>query len=741
MAPQTASETASQPESGPESGPGPALQCWRLDTPGQTLAFASWEGRLPGVVYWGAPLPASEDLEALARSQIRPLGKGTLDQVAELSICPEEGRAFPGQPGLRLRDGRGRPLVTQFRLEAAEAGEGKLRFRALDRRSGLCYLAQFEAAPEDDVLRAWARIEGQGELDLDWLAAPVLPLPQDAPDFIDYVGRWSRELGEERVAFARGVHLRESRRGRPGHDHFPGIVVPRPGTTATEGAAYGTHFGWSGGHRMIVEELPDGRRLLQFGLSCRRDAQDAEGQGGFESGVIHFSHAKGGLSGLAQAFQSHVRRRIVGFPEAAGPRPVHFNCWEAVYFDHDLEVLKDLAVRAAALGAERFVLDDGWFGRRDDATSGLGDWQADPRKYPEGLDPLIDHVEGLGMSFGLWVEPEMVSLDSDLARAHPDWILAPEGYAQVSGRGQQVLDLANPAVAEHLFARLDALLSAHRIGYLKWDHNRDVTLALDAEGRDLTDRLTRALYRLIDRLRARHPRVEIESCASGGARLDYGMLARCARAWLSDSNDARERWRMQLAAMTFLPPEVVGSHVGPRRCHTSGRILPMAFRAAVALTGHMGLELDLRELTEEEEATLRRAIAFYKESRAFLHRAREYRLAPDDPEASARMSVDGEGERFLLFAATLAVSRAEATAPLRLAGLDPERRYRVRLRNPEVPETAATRHFPSPLLTASGLCLSGAALMQSGLVLPLAFPDTLWILEGRAEGAGEGAAR
>ena len=716
----------------------PGVRLWRLDTPGQTLAFASWGGHLPGVVYWGAPLPAAEDLAALARSQIRPLAPGTLDQVAALSICPEEGRGFPGQPGLRLRDGRGRPLATQFMLEAVAAGDGAIRFDARDRIRGLRYRAHFEAPAGGEVLRAWATIEGEGDLKLDWLAAPVLPLPQDAPDFTDYVGRWSREFGEERVGFARGVHLRESRRGRPGHDHFPALVVPRPGATATAGAVHGVHFGWSGGHRMIVEALPDGRRQLQFGMSCSRDARDAEERGGFESGVIHFACAGGGLSGLAQAFQSHVRRQVVRFPEASGPRPVHYNCWEAVYFDHELGVLKDLAARAAGLGAERFVLDDGWFGKRDDATSGLGDWRVDPRKYPEGLGPLIDHVEGLGMTFGLWVEPEMVSLDSDLARAHPDWVLAPAGYEQISGRGQQVLDLASPAVAEHLFEALDALLSTQRIDYLKWDHNRDVTLAFDAEGRDLTYRRTRALYRLIDRLRARHPGVEIEACAAGGARLDYGMLARCTRVWLSDSNDARERWRIQGAAATFLPPEVVGSHVGPRRCHTSGRVLPMAFRAAVALTGHMGLELDLRELTEEEAAELRRAIAFYKENRAFLHAARAYRLESPSHETSARMSVGESATRFLLFAASLEVSRAEATAPLRLAGLDPERRYRVRLRNPEPLEGSPTRHFPSPLLADAGLVLSGAALMQSGLVLPLAFPDTIWILEGQAEPAAEG---
>lgn len=714
--------------------------CWRLDSDGQTLVLAAHDGRLPGVIYWGPPLPDQEDLVALALSQLRPLGPGTLDGIAALSICPEEGRGFPGQPGLRLRDQTGRPLPTQFRLVETQAEPHRLTFEAVDTRDDrLSYRACFEApADGGQVLRTWAVVDGAARV--DWLAAPVVTLPERAPDFIDYVGRWSQELGEERVAFRRGVHLRESRRGRPGHDHFPGLVVPLPGATATEGGHYGAHFGWSGGHRMLVEALPDGRRQLQFGIAEPRDREDRDAAaGGFESGVLHLAYAGGGLSGLAQAFQDHVRRRVLPRREAPPARPVHFNCWEAVYFDHDLAVLKDLAARAADLGAERFVLDDGWFGRRDDDGTSLGDWSVDRRKYPDGLSPLVEHVESLGMSFGLWVEPEMVSLDSDLARAHPDWVLAPQGYEPVTGRNQHLLDLANPAVVDHLFESLDRLLSEQRIACLKWDMNRDVALPLDDEGRDRGYRRVRALYGLIDRLRDKHADVEIESCASGGARADYGMLARSERVWLSDSNDARERWRMQRAAMTFLPPEIVGSHVGPRRCHTSGRVLPMAFRAAVAMTGHMGFEMDLRELTPEEAAALRAATAFYKAERGFLHSARQFRLEAADDETLAQMSVDAEATRFLLFAAQMSVARAESSQPLRLAGLEPGKRYRVRLCKSVSAESAPTKSFPSPLLEKAGLSLSGAALMQSGLILPLAFPDSLWILEGCAETGGRKA--
>ncbi|MGN6469556.1 MAG: alpha-galactosidase, partial [Rhizobiaceae bacterium] len=392
-----------------------------------------------------------------------------------------------------------------------------------------------------------------------------------------------------------------------------------------------------------------------------------------------------------------------------------------------------LAERAARIGAERFVLDDGWFGKRDDDTTSLGDWHVDRRKYPDGLAPLIQHVEGLGMRFGLWVEPEMVNLDSELARAHPDWIILPAGREPITGRGQHVLDLTNAAVTDHLFERLDALLSEYRIDYLKWDMNRDLTLAVDRDGMSLLRRQVHAVYALIDRLGAAHASVEIESCASGGARIDYGILKRTHRVWLSDSNDAHERWKMQNAAMQFLPPEIVGSHVGPRHCHTSGQELSMAFRAAVAMTGHMGFEMDLRELTDEEEATLARYTRLYKENRGWMHCGSQHRLQPPRPEILAQMFVSETKDRFLVFSATMAVPQSETTGPLRLAGLDESGQYRLRLLNGEEISRRATRWFASPLAAPERLALSGGALMRSGIVLPLAFPDTMCLVEGIRE--------
>ena len=362
------------------------------------------------------------------------------------------------------------------------------------------------------------------------------------------------------------------------------------------------------------------------------------------------------------------------------------------------------------------MLDDGWFGRRDDDTTSLGDWTIDRRKWPDGLDPLIDRVEALGMRFGLWVEPEMVNPDSDLYRAHPDWVLGPAD--QVQGRHQMVLNMAREELRNHLYERLSTLLSGGRIDYLKWDHNRLLPL-LDAAQ-------TRGVYALLDRLRADFPQVEIESCASGGGRIDTGILARTHRVWLSDSNDALERLRIQHDAALFLPPSVTGSHVGPRHCHTSGRVLPMSCRARVAAQRHLGFEMDLRELTEDEARLLSEVTAWWKAGRGWRMSADVLRL-DTAPEVTAEMQLASEGDRFTLFVGVSESSAQSLPRPVRLAGLDPRAMYRVTLTNPG----DAPKQSRGPVALRDGpLTLSGAALMRQGLTLPWAWPATMWVIEG-----------
>ncbi|MEO1641049.1 MAG: alpha-galactosidase, partial [Pseudomonadota bacterium] len=432
---------------------------------------------------------------------------------------------------------------------------------------------------------------------------------------------------------------------------------------------------------------------------------------------LYITYSSDGLNGCAVAFQRHLRDEIVTWTHPDRPRPVHYNCWEAVYFDHNLDKLKDIASRAADLGAERFVLDDGWFGQRDDDTTSLSDWEVDPRKYPEGLDPLIAHVHSLGMTFGIWFEPEMINEDSDIHRANPHWVLGSED--QTLGRQQKALNMALKEVRDYLYDRMSAILRDHQIEYIKWDHNRVLPMPDAAQ--------TRGSYRLIDRLRADFPHVEIESCASGGGRIDFGIMERTQRVWLSDSNDALERLRIQHDAALFLPLSVTGSHVGPRQCHTSGRTLDISFRAWVAAQRHMGFEMDPRELDETEAAVLREVTSWWKFNRDWLQRADILRLDTADPAVLAEMQLAREKDRFVLFAGKAATSAQIAPRPLRLTGLDPDAMYRIVLANRNSLHRLSRG---TTALKTDDLELSGAYLMRYGVTLPWSFPERMWVVEG-----------
>lgn len=689
------------------------MRTWRLDDGRQTLVLAARDDRLPEAVYWGPPLPDAEDLETLAAAARGDLTGGMLDALAPLSILPDPAEAFQGQPGLVLAAADGAPLAPRFRLQDASGDTRALELVYADPTLGLVYRARLATGPEG-LLELSAELVSETAVRPGWLAAPVLPAPQLGNEIIDVSGRWLGELQLNRVPWTPGMRLREARSGRSGHEHFPGAFFPVRGATNVAGEVYAFHYGWSGGHRMIAEELPDGRRQVQFGHVAGSERAPATR---FETATLFAAFSDEGLNGAAVRFQRRVRDRLIPRPGRARPRPVHYNCWEAVYFGHDLAALTDIAARAGALGAERFVLDDGWFGRRDDDTSSLGDWTVDRRKWPQGLAPLIERVHALGMSFGLWVEPEMVNPDSDLFRAHPDWALGPAD--QVLGRGQLCLDLGRAEVRDHLFAVLAALLAEYPIDYLKWDHNRLPPFPDAAQ--------TRGVYALLDRLAAAHPSVEIETCASGGGRIDFGILARTGRVWLSDSNDALERLRIQHDAALFLPAAVTGSHVGPRRCHSSGRNLAMSFRARVAAQRQMGFEMDLRELDEAEAATLAAVTAWWRANRAWTMAADILRLDSPDPAVTAELQLARDGSRFVVFAGQSATSAQILPRPLRLTGLDPQARYRVALLNPE--DAPPQSRGPNALKTGP-LTLSGQALMRRGVTLPLAWPATMWMLEG-----------
>jgi alpha-galactosidase len=688
----------------------PALPAFaRLDGGAATLVLGFGKG-VPEWLYWGPRLSAATTPEMLATLLSRGEAPASPAVPVPLALTPQAGDGWAGRPGLMAhRDGLG--WASCARVEAVEQSPGQLRIISRDAANGLLLVHDL-ALDAQGVLIATTTLTNTGEtpLAVEALAAPVLPVAEALTDIIAFEGRWALEFQTRRFARGPGSHVRENRRGRTSHDAFPGLMLAEAAATETAGAAMGVHLGWSGNHRLAVESFNDGRALVMAeGLLLPGEARLQPGES-ISSPALYAAVSTQGLNGLSKAFHCHLRARPEHARLRSKPRPVHYNSWEAVYFDHDPAVMLDLASRAAALGIERFVLDDGWFkGRRSD-RAGLGDWQVDTGVYPEGLAPLIAHVRGLGLEFGLWIEPEMVNPDSELYRAHPDWVLATPPAPQLGFRHQLVLDFGRAEVREHLYAAIDTLLQAHPIAYLKWDMNRDLSHPGGADGRAGARAHVLGVYEVLDRLRAAHPEVEIESCASGGGRADYGILARTDRIWTSDSNDALDRVAIQRGFSHFFPPELMGAHVGPETCHITGRRLSMGLRVATALFGHMGVECDLRALTSAEAGDLAAGIALYKAERALLHHADLVRL--DSPASSSGVMItDPARQTALLSWTALAGSRDSEGARLRPSGLVPEAVYE------------ATLLWP-PRLRADLPAATGEALGLVGLDLPRLRPGT-----------------
>ncbi|MEY3235042.1 MAG: hypothetical protein RL230_2313, partial [Pseudomonadota bacterium] len=558
------------------------------------------------------------------------------------------------------------------------------------------------------------------------------PIANHMSELIGFTGRWALEFKRERIKRFAGTYLRESRRGRTSHDGLPAIILCADTTDEVQGEAYGLHLGWSGNHRIRVDSLHDGRVFAGLGALLGPGEIRLEKGQTFHAPTIHAAYSREGLSDLSQRFHAHVRSQILRPQTRAKARPVHYNTWEAVFFDHDLDRLKAIADRAAAVGVERFVLDDGWFGSRRDDTSGLGDWYVSKDVYPNGLKPLIDYVTGLGMEMGIWFEPEMVNPDSDLYRAHPDWVLGLAHVEQVPFRNQLVLDISRPEVSDYLFERIDAVLRDHDIIYVKWDMNRDISHPGDHQGYQRSHAQVHALYALLERLRVAHPSVEFESCASGGARADYGVLSYTDRIWTSDSNDALDRQDIQRGASFFFPLEVLGAHVGPRRCHITGRTLSMAMRAGTALIGHMGLELNLLEESETELATLKEAIACHKAHRDLLHTGNLVRLQTSDELMG--MGVIAQDQTEALYSIAIMRSQVQRLLPRVLFyGLDPDRSYLVQLVWPgKFRSWSAGSSVEALNLTGAGYVMTGRLLQEVGLGLPLTAPEQVLIFHLRA---------
>jgi len=710
-----------------------------LSAEGVALWLVLREDRLPEVVHWGAALPHGDaDVAAAVLGIEPPSSDGGMDVPVRVSVLPESGTGFLGRPGVEgQRDGcdwSPHWRTDSVRVDGVElvdnhdGGPGDVVVTAHDFDAGLGLQLEIELTPSG-LVRTRATVTNLRDDPYQLNAVtPRLPVPPRAAEILDFAGHWGTERTPQRLPFAMGAHVREGRRGRTGFESATVLHAGEPGFGFRSGDVWGVHVGWSGNTVHVAERVANGRWIGGGELLMPGEVRLAP-DGSYTTPWLYGSYGHG-LDELSHRFHAFLRARE-GYPRS--PRPVTLNSWEATYFDHDLEQLFRLVDLGAQVGVERFVLDDGWFGSRRDDTRGLGDWFVSPEVYPQGLHPLVERVRGHGMQFGLWVEPEMVNLDSDVARAHPDWVLQVPGRLPPATRQQYVLDLTNPACFDYLRTSLIALLDEYEIAYLKWDHNRDLVDAGSPanRGRPAVHEQTLATYRLMSALKEHQPGLEIESCSSGGARADLGVMEICDRIWVSDDTDAQERVRIQRWTMSLLPPELLGCHVGSSPSHQTGRQHSLAFRAATALIGHMGVEWDLRSIPEAQLAELKGWFALYNGIRSLLHTGVLVRGDEEGLWLTGVVSPDRARAAYVLSATS--VSTMELTfGRVRLAGLDPSKHYAVRpvvVDGPSAAPSLKAPWFGDPQGTEfTGTSASGAWLTTEGLALPAMWPESPIVL-------------
>lgn len=677
------------------------------------------------IVYWGCKLAQSP--ESSLKSILRAVPNGRLDLDTPLSLSPEQGRGLFSSPGLEgHREGQNWSPV--FHLQHIETNTNGVFLRLRDTIAQLDLTIEMQLDANTDVLQIRHTVTNRHATayTLNRLAI-TLPLPAHADELLAFHGRWVHEFQPHRIHLPHGGYQHENRRGRTSHEYFPGLMQGAKGFSEQQGEVWGFHFGWSGNHRIRSDVKTDGRRFMQAEPLLYAGEIILQQDESFSTPWLYATYSETGLNGMSHSFQQFIRQQILSFPEVKA-RPVHLNTWEGIYFDHDPHYIMQMATEAAALGVERFIIDDGWFKGRHNDLAALGDWYLDQDKYPDGLEPVVEHVKQLGMEFGIWVEPEMVNPDSDLYRAHPDWLLAVDGYQQPTGRFQYVLDLQNPAVFEYLLERMDSLLSTYDISYVKWDMNREVVqpghLGQAAQHKQVIE-----VYRLFDLLGERHPTVEFESCASGGGRIDFEVLKRTHRFWTSDNNDALERQQIQRGMSYFFPPEVMGAHIGGSTCHCTRRKHSISFRGLTALFGHMGVELDpVKESTEEKEG-FTKYIALHKQLRPLLHHGRTYRIDHHDTSLNIVGVVSENQQEAIYICSQLAMPTCSLSGNVRFDGLLPDAQYKISILDQPASLKSGGLMKQLPPWMASETIVYGEWLMKAGLAMPVLDPESALLLK------------
>ncbi|TLS51206.1 alpha-galactosidase [Paenibacillus antri] len=682
---------------------------FHLQSKDSSYIFRIAKEAYPSHVYWGPKLDAARfrgRVEATERCSFHPNFIAE-DRTFAFDTLPQEypsyGTGDYREPAVHVAFPNG-TTVTDLRYESHAITAGKpalpglpatyveddaeaetLELRLRDAVSGLVVVLQYSVFAGFDAIARSARFENEG-------AAPVVlqralsasvDFASDDFDVLQLSGAWTRERYPHRRPLAPGILRVDSKRGSSSHQQNPFLALLAKDATERRGEVYGFSLVYSGSFVAQAEAEQFGTSRVGIGIQPFDFSWKLEPGETFQTPEAVLVRSSEGLGGMSRTYHKLYRTRLCRGIFRDKARPILVNNWEATYFDFNAEKIKRIAAAGQELGIELFVLDDGWFGRRDSDNSSLGDWVPDKRKLPEGLDALARDITATGMEFGLWFEPEMVSPDSDLYRAHPDWCLHVPDRSRTMGRQQLILDLSRRDVCDYIVESVSAILESAPITYVKWDMNRNMTeigsaLLPPDRQRETAHRYMLGLYDALERITSRFPHILFESCSGGGGRFDPGMLYYMPQTWTSDDTDAVERLKIQYGTSIVYPASAMGAHVSAVPNHQVHRSTPIEMRGHVAMSGNFGYELDLTKFSEDEKDAVRGQVAQYKALRELIQFGDFYRLkSPFEGNETAWMFVSSDrNEAFAAFFRVLAAPNA----PLRrltLQGLDPRKAYRL----------------------------------------------------------------
>jgi len=685
---------------------------WLLQAGEQSYAFGVNERGELQSLFWGGRLQGIADVaEAKSLPERASFDLSTTTTPQEY---PGWGAGLYTEPALKVTFSNGnRDLVLHYVSHKIEGDELQVLVR--DISEPIFVELHYRVYPDQGIIARWSVIENRSDqpVVLESAAAASWSLPPGNGYEAHWLtGHWAEEWQQQAAPVEPGSIVMESRRGSTSHQANPWFEIDRQQeTTEASGPAWFGELGWSGSWRITVEtssfqqtRITGGYNPFDFGYKLDAGAH-------LQTPIFYAGYTGRGRGEVSRLLHRFQQEEILPGGDKARLRPVLYNSWEATEFNVDEAGQTALAEKAAALGAERFVIDDGWFGQRKTDNAGLGDWYVNPQKFPHGLKPVIDRVHALGMDFGIWVEPEMVNPDSDLYRRHPDWAMNFPGRPRTEGRNQLLLNLARKDVAEYVFSFLDKLVTENDISFLKWDYNRNwADPGWDAvpvdEQKKIYVQYVANLYDILARLRAKHPGLEIESCSGGGGRVDLGILRYTDEVWPSDNTDALDRLVLQDGFTRAYSPGIMMAWVTDVPNFLDRRTVPLKFRFLVAMNGSLGIGGNLNHWTAQEMQEATEMVTYYKSIRPVVQRGELYRLlSPEEGSASASEYVARDGSKAVVFA-FLHSQRFGAPFPvLRLQGLQPNAHYRIHTMDDKLQQPQSE--------------LSGDALMHQGLVFQL----------------------